>query len=218
MAIIGADGALRGEPDAVIFDLQNRLIRAELQFDSSPVRAGMLDDVGERFLADAQQVFLYHFRQEPRRAFGLQLHLHTGGTGNLAHAVGQGAGQVELREGPATQIPHRTAHLHLAHGHEITRQLQVVERAMRIALVELRGSVQLQGDARERLFHRIVQFLRQARPLGQHAFELKLGFLARGDLKLELLRPFYDSLFQLVVGLLELDLGLLPFANQIVQG
>ena len=53
-------------------------------------------------------------------------------------------GQVELLQRPAAQIPHGTAHLHLALGHEIARQLKVVQRAIRVALVQLGRGVQLQ--------------------------------------------------------------------------
>ena len=48
-----------------------------------------------------------------------------------------------------------------------------------------------------------MKFLGQARSFRQHRFELDFRFLARGDLKLQLLGPFPDALFQLVMRLLQ---------------
>ena len=82
--------------------------------------------------------------------------------------------------------------------------------------MQLRRRVQLQGNARERLLNRVVEFLRQARSFRQNGFELTSDSFGR-NFKLQLLRSLIDPFFKLVVGLLQRQLRFFAFSDQKIQ-
>ena len=108
--------------------------------------------------------------------------------------------------------------LHLAFGDQVPRQFEMMPGAVGFLFKELGGGVQLQGDARERLFQGVVQFLGQPCSLGQGGFGLKLQLLARRDLKFQLRRPFLDSFLQLIARLPQRQPGLSHLADGDLQG
>ena len=82
---------------------------------------------------------------------------------------------------------------------------------------EFRGGVELERDAGQRLLQRIVQVARETRALGEHGFELELGFVPLGHLHLELRGAFGDFLLERVVRFLEFALRGFEFADERTQ-
>ena len=90
-------------------------------------------------------------------------------------------------------------------------------RAGGILVKQFRARLELQRNAGQALFERIVEFLGQARPLDQDGFRLDFCFLAGGDLEFKLFGSLDDAFFQQVVGALKFELRFFPFLNQEFQ-
>src|ERR1035437_1352045 len=180
-------------------------------------RAGVFNNISKRLLSDAQEVFFNDFRQRAHPALDFEVNVDAGTAGDLPGSLQQGAGKVKLFLHQTPQIPHRLAYLHLASEHQIASQFKVAKCVSRILRVQLGSDVQLQGNARKCLFDGVVKLLGQAGSFTQNGLELKLRFLARRNLKLQLLRPCSDSFLKLIIGLLQLYLGLVPLTDQDVQ-
>src|SRR5580700_1002905 len=99
VAVLWADGVLRREADAVVFNLEHYPGRLERQRHLNQGGTRMFYDIRDRFLSDAKQVFLDDFRQSAGLAFGFKFDANGGAVGNMTGAAEESAGKIELFEG-----------------------------------------------------------------------------------------------------------------------
>ena len=66
MSLARPRGFFLFESVAIVLDLQRHVLRAVIQFNRHLRCFGMLDDIRERFLRDAEQIFLDRFREAAR--------------------------------------------------------------------------------------------------------------------------------------------------------
>ena len=127
MAVLWAGTGFRVKSLSVVLDLQDDLLRAELQFRLSPICAGMFDDIGDGFLADAQQVFLDDFGQWTSLAHRFNFDADAGVIGICRPLVRSALARLNS---PPTGCasPRRTGAIHLALPHQVPRQFQMLCR------------------------------------------------------------------------------------------
>src|SRR5215469_5693359 len=94
MTFVRADAMVGIKSLPIVIDSQHDAVRGELEVDFYRVCAGMFDGIGDRFLSNAQQIFLERFGERMYFSRSFDLYLNARAIGDLTARDAKGVDEI----------------------------------------------------------------------------------------------------------------------------